>query len=531
MAAALTALAWLASCADPTPAAVEGSDAVTGDADPQDLPGPSDLLGDSLAERDGAGPDGMPVEVADSGDDDVVQAPDLWSGDGPPMMTLTINEVPANLNGSQPYLRHGESHDFLLHVNAENFTLDVLLDRRGGPGWRETLSVTCDKAVTLPDGRERPPLTELRDAFDVWRIHFQDNTGLQRGTVVSCTGSIQGPGGASESEVTFVAAELPAALDPFPSTDTWLVLTELDRFDMAIVEGEDGRPTLESTYSEEGNGVPDLDEPFVAVGLWSLDVPEAAARIRSQLLEQIRLISYKIFELTEAGERHGDSVPIQLVFEGDLGAPTHAEYSAAGPFSMIALGGDGTAEQQEARLVGRAALDPHNQLSNNNAIYGRGVFITNLVRLVLEQPIIDLLLADIAPGRGSPFGTHPADAEMLAEAFDPALGSAAAVERYDLLNLLLDALARAVSSILCHEIGHSLGLVPAGAPPQGLFAGMDDLSFVDNYVPGAHIDTAGLNVMQTGAVTDYTKALSQFPRFNALNMGYLRRRIVVTGGN
>ena len=85
----------------------------------------------------------------------------------------------------------------------------------------------------------------------------------------------------------------------------------------------------------------------------------------------------------------------------------------------------------------------------------------------------------------------------------------------------------AIGATLAHEIGHSLGLVPPGPHPGGLFAGVEGLSFTDNVIDDAHIDTPGLNVMQTGKVTNWMEALSQSPSFNALNMAYLRRRLVV----
>jgi hypothetical protein len=93
--------------------------------------------------------------------------------------------------------------------------------------------------------------------------------------------------------------------------------------------------------------------------------------------------------------------------------------------------------------------------------------------------------------------------------------------------LVMHLLSLGLGSTLCHEMGHSLGLVPSGPAPMGLFAEMPGLSFTVHDDPGAHIDTPGLNVMQTGGVTDWTEALTEEPRFNELNLAYLRRRLVV----
>jgi hypothetical protein len=62
---------------------------------------------------------------------------------------------------------------------------------------------------------------------------------------------------------------------------------------------------------------------------------------------------------------------------------------------------------------------------------------------------------------------------------------------------------------------------------MGLFADMPALSLTDHDIDGWHIDTPGLNIMQTGAVTSWFEAVGQEMRFNALNIAYLRRRLVV----
>ena len=85
----------------------------------------------------------------------------------------------------------------------------------------------------------------------------------------------------------------------------------------------------------------------------------------------------------------------------------------------------------------------------------------------------------------------------------------------------------ALASILCHEIGHSLGLVPSGVPPRGLFAEVDDLPFTVTNATNAHIDTVGLNIMQTGSNTNWLEVFGQSPVFNPLNWAYLRRQLVI----
>ena len=125
-------------------------------------------------------------------------------------------------------------------------------------------------------------------------------------------------------------------------------------------------------------------------------------------------------------------------------------------------------------------------------------------------------------------GDHPQDALAMDPTYSPTpTDDPELVERHTLYSLVIELFGRAIAATLAHEIGHSLGLVPPGPPPGGLFAGMKGLAFTDHTLDDSHIDTPGLNIMQTGKVTNWMEALSQAPRFNALNLAYLRRRLVV----
>jgi hypothetical protein len=175
-----------------------------------------------------------------------------------------------------------------------------------------------------------------------------------------------------------------------------------------------------------------------------------------------------------------------------------------------------------------ASLDPNNQVHEDNTVYGRGVYPTGVARQALGNPLAALLLGSILPHTGTPIGDDPADAVFLNPDFVPDdCVDSDVLDRHTVLSLAIEFGGLALGATLAHEIGHSLGLVPAGPPPAGLFAGIKGLAFTDNTLDDSHIDTPGLNVMQTGRVTNWMEALSQSPRFNALNLAYLRRRLVV----
>ena len=141
-----------------------------------------------------------------------------------------------------------------------------------------------------------------------------------------------------------------------------------------------------------------------------------------------------------------------------------------------------------------------------------------------------LLVADLRPAVGGvPFGAGPHDATFIGRDLAPEDVPDLDDNRHrcELYNLFMEFGSLALASILAHEMGHSLGLVPPGLPPQGLFAGVE-ADWVVTLAPDAHIDTAGLNVMQTGASVNWFEALAgDRPRFEPLSWAYLRRQLVV----
>ena len=454
--------------------------------------------------------------------------------DAPPEVFLTVNEVPQAMNGSEAWTDHkGDTHPFMLRVNHANFTLDLIPSPSSGAIDWESLSVTCDAPLGRPGGGilvANSPLPleafEAPDKGRYRRLRISPESPAAVAPLVHCTSEVSGPSGTSASSLSFESAPLPEHLDPFVTPDTWLIVLSRDIAALSEHVHADTTVTLSSTHVPEGDGVLDFDEAFFAMGLFSEDNDAARARVKALLLEVVRDWTYQTFYLDADGGMNADSVPITLYFEGDPGAPSPEAWD--GSFSMIALGGDGEPEDQAKGTVGMALLDPNNQSHEDNSTYGLGVFTTGVVRQALANPLATLLLASILPHTGTPIGDHPDDAVFLDPNFDPdACHSSELLDRYTVLGLCLEFIGLAIGATLSHEIGHSLGLVPPGPPPLGLFAGVKGLSFTDNTLDDAHIDTPGLNVMQTGKVTNWLDALSQDPSFNALNRAYLQRRLVV----
>ncbi len=478
----------------------------------------------------GSDPDGgdnganTDTDVADAGDaTDVPDAPPM-----PPRVLVTIDELPAAMNGSVPYtVDDGPPQEFHIRVNRADFTLDLLVEPLSGSIDWTTLATTCSVSLALPGGAALPADEPFGiDAFerrsdDHYRLHVTAATAVDAD--VRCAAEVSGPGGRVDAAVAFETAELPPHLDPFVEVDVWLVTLSRDIVSLAYEANRDGTITVVTT--DEPNGAVDWEEAMYAIGLFNADNPETTAIVREMLLERVRTQTRAVFGLTADGTADEESVRIEIHFEGEAAAPLPEDFDGTS-FSMISMAGQLT----DRGNFGRAAIDWNNQHADDNTGPSRGVSVGTIVAWVVSYPLAALVLEDIFPEIGTPIGSHPDDATFLAPGFDPAGDHTAELRRrYGLFDIALRGLSLATAVTLAHEMGHSLGLVPAGPPPRGLFSGMPGLDITESFIDAAHIDTAGLNIMQTGrsATVEVLSAFSEPPAFNPLNLAYLRRRIVV----
>ena len=131
------------------------------------------------------------------------------------------------------------------------------------------------------------------------------------------------------------------------------------------------------------------------------------------------------------------------------------------------------------------------------------------------------MLAEIRPDVGTPLGEAPGDFELLET---PAPHTTV---RGALLDLFLDLFTLGVAATCAHEMGHSLGLVPDGLPPEGLFSAVPDVPFTTKLATDGHLDVPGLNVMQTGKDLSLTELGGGLPAFEPPSRAYLLRRVIV----
>ena len=143
----------------------------------------------------------------------------------------------------------------------------------------------------------------------------------------------------------------------------------------------------------------------------------------------------------------------------------------SGDVTRVCIGGE---DPSGGITIGAILTDPKN--SNRNSVEcatlpPTGIFPRELLILAGEaafQAVFDPLRP--ATG-GVPVGEHPLDATVLAPGFDPGTASPAELARYDLVQAAIQGFADMLGSIVAHETGHALGLVPAGAPGGGLYGG------------------------------------------------------------
>ncbi len=443
----------------------------------------------------------------------------------PPSYTwLSVNRIPESMNGSRPFTNHlGHRESFSLLLPPQGFSLDIVGDPEDVHRYT-LMEIGCAGWDAW---------TETEQTEDGWRWRVQEPLPLG---ISECQAQLLAP---CEFEPRRLSLELEIAellpeLDPFAVEEKWLLLYHRDQWSLEINFSDGG--LLRVDGSPEPNGLPDFKEALLGIGLASEDqAPGAEAleedgalgvseifqrRLMRATLERIRLL----FQQSPEGTHDLDSVPINFFLEGDEGAPDPRSFIEDGSFSMIGIGGG----DPQGRNIGRASIDWNNQNQEDNASpLNRGIFTTTLIALFMDHPTAANILAPFAPSLGGePLGSLPVDVLIFSGA---PTEDAVMAQRAQLLELGIDLLSRGLAALISHEISHSLGLVPYGPPPQGLFAGETRGEFVAGAFDGAHINTEGYNIMQQGySLGDNpVELLSAEPRFNPLNLAYLQGRIIV----
>lgn len=417
-----------------------------------------------------------------------------------PRFTLTVNAIEPAMNGSTPApLTDGSTAPLLLHVPPEGFTVDVtLLDGALLDGERpDALSLTSD-----PDlGGE---LID-RVTFERGRGRWVVDTPAPLGSLTLTLSD-----GSSSDALTVEVVDLPPERDPFDRPMVWLFRTDRDLY--TTTRSNDGaRFTLDAAPG--GDGTPDLVEELALLGAQGPD-DALNARYLAWFREAIRREVYRVYGVAPDGTPT-DDIPLTIFWQGEPGAPDPADFAVDGDFSMMRFGGvmDG--------FLGFSGVAAYNEERVDDSTMDRGIFTAQLLGILTSTPIATDALNPIKPGVGDPVGTHPADAEVLADGFDPWADHPEDVRaRYEDLSNVTRWLALAIAAVTAHEMGHAMGLMPNGLPPMGFFGDATDVAFMGPRTDRFHADLPGLNLMQAGGdyldVVDEVLTTVELPRTNDL---------------
>jgi len=459
---------------------------------------------------------------------------------------LTVNGIPVDMNGSTPVKRKdGSSAPFRLLLPSSEFTIDV-------HALAGTFPIDAESVEIRAQG-ERLAIEPTREDGNAFHYFVPtDHPLLPRDAVllIASIADVHGTRGESNA-LTVSIASRDAAMDPFEREDVWLLDFERDHFAITGEVGSDGAPAVRVLPG--ANGIADFDEDLRLLGLRSEETGSHASTVehrgargtnaifRGFLIEAILAQLRANFFQAADGTQTRDSVRIRFLVRGEAGAPDPAEFRTDGAFSIMGIGG--AEKGGDGQELGRAQIDWNNRHADDDSKDGLGVFTTVAARRILKEPIGQRFLGAFLPGSGTPLGMSNDDAAILAADLDPlriqasaaesgastSAASASAVARANTLAVAVGIASVALAALIAHEIGHSLGLVPPGLPPCGLFGGENSASFSVAPTDPAHIDTPGLNIMQPGTNLRFSDLATGLPQFNPLNLAYLRRRLLVSG--
>ncbi len=492
-----------------------------------------------------------------------------------PTAVLTVDGLPQDLNGSGTFIpgtsnggaasAPGAATAFDAYVPRSGFRIDLAFADAGGSGVNpSSFTITCNRAVgSVNAGVNFANLFAVTPLGATWTVDgahllaagdnavFTANVS-DYGLNAATTQTLQVDVGDITQTISNGAGTASTDRDPFNARQSWLLRFDQDIY--AIVPS--GTTTITVTSTGGANGTADLREDLALVGLNGTESGSAAtvtngsdtgtsAIVQRMFREAVRGHVNERYGITFGGTHGTDSVNIEFLLAGEQGSlgsvPNPATWTSGSGYSMMTVTGDESPRSTTTGTLGRATLDFRNtsqQNDSNTAAPGGtnlGVFLTNMIRVRINDgagtSFRDTFDPLIGARGGSPVGSNTLDGTVLDDAFVYGSATPAQKARFDLITTAIDRLALYASSVTAHEIGHSTGLVPDGAPKAGLFGNAHpNNSFIED--PGSfttqnHIDTPGPNVMEAAVGFDDSIAGgSAFIRFEPLSLAYLLRRMI-----
>lgn len=479
----------------------------------------------------------------------------------PGSAVLTVNNIPIEMNGSMSFLNNSlELQSFRLALPTFGFSVDVALDIPCGFDPLDlSLTGTVSQTSMAVEVDLKAGLDPVLFQGTQWHVLVPEGSKLGPSEEVNLTISGHDLCGNELTPDSLVVetVEMTPELHPFLPEDPWLLTYDRDFHTIESVPGSGLVPGISVT--QEPNGQPDFFEDLRLGGLTPTFPTTAFAEmvcpggvggeycVATALLQYTRDSALE-FVGCPALEEPTDCTGILFWLPGEEGAPEAGDFilefldhtESARQFSILGFGG----LDPDSAAFGRSkTCDFRNVRNEDNSTPGYGIFTCQLIRLALETLaasdeylwLVDAYLGDFLPWLGgTPLGELEGD-HLVVDFSIPSneLTASQKARRTSVLSVL-ELLGYGLGALVIHEIAHSVGLVPPGAPPYGLFGQETQASFIESAVgsSGCHVDTAGMNLMQSGPASGYElelspALLSEPIGFNELNMAYLRGRLIV----
>lgn len=275
---------------------------------------------------------------------------------------------------------------------------------------------------------------------------------------------------------------------------------------------------------QNDDGIPDFLADLERFGLASPSRPELAGAIAAQI--EARAIT----RVEQAYDATHD--PNQTGRPRD---PVHVRFRpAADPGALITRICVGGSDPTDSGSVGHVRFDLRNEDKLSVECGGEpiaGLFPAELESYRDDRLYQEVLSPFLQSRGGTPIGEHPDDSiEMLGETARATSDSIESGRRAD-IHRAIAVFGDVLGSIMAHEAGHALGLVPKGQPGVGLFGGSAGDAYAHN------LDAFGdpppqAWLMNPGRSFTFEELAGEGAggplRFRPLNYAYLRDRVVVS---
>ncbi len=271
---------------------------------------------------------------------------------------------------------------------------------------------------------------------------------------------------------------------------------------------------LDFSADRDGDGLADFPADLATFGLATGRFPAVDIRVEAWVIDEIVSRTAAFYRANPSGLPRGD--PLDIHFSPD--PPREGEYT------RICVAGRTPGEDS---FIGNVLLDPGNLDRADDACddyLPSGVFPRELTYYA-EAPAYR---AAFGPLLDAPAGSHPLDRVVVGPFHDPRDPLQQA--RREVLRNGVETFAQLVASVVAHEAGHAMGLVPPGPPGAGLFGGTEDTDFTHNLRPDGSVPEETL-LMNPGPSFGFDELAgtngAALPRLRALNFAYLQGRVLL----